>query len=96
MDWIVQGELLAWQAFLGIVLIVFGFIGFTVSEFVATRRERRHRLQKEKMELTVSCRDGLCSSSNSNETDPLLHSGQKDKPPPRTWRIWIKQHVYWI
>jgi len=36
--------LLPWQAGVGIALIIVGFGSFTLSEFVATRREAKHKV----------------------------------------------------
>ena len=43
-DLIVQGYVLPWQAGIGIALIAVGFGGFILSEYVATKREAKHKV----------------------------------------------------
>ena len=71
-DWMVQKYLLPWQAFIGIGLIVLGFAGFAIAEFLTAWREQKHEKQMErqrKLLLSASSRSG-----ESCDSSPLLLS----------------------
>ena len=88
-DWIIQGELLVWQAFLGVVFIIFGFCGFTFSEFIATRREPKEN--KEEIDD-----HSVMSQINSSFDDsfPLLIQSGSDRQ--LSWKRRIINNIYWI
>ena len=64
-DWIVQHFLPTWQAFVGIALILTGFTGFVISEFLQIRREGRHKKEQTKLRK-------VDASSNRSSEDELL------------------------
>jgi len=73
-DLMVHRFLLPWQAGVGIALIIVGFGSFTLSEFVATRREAKHKNQK-RLKLAASDHYG----DDDNEKLPLLRRKRKIK-----------------
>ena len=75
-DLMVQHFLPSWQAFVGIILILAGFTGFVVSEFLELKREWRDKTQlveSDKLKNTTGS-DDTCSDDLPNETEPLLSS----------------------
>ena len=76
-DWLVQKYLLPWQAFIGIGLIILGFMGFAIAEFLAAWREQKHEKEKKRQQKLL-----LAASSRSGEScdsSPLLLSNRSEK-----------------
>ncbi len=80
-DLIIHHFLPSWQAFVGIVLILTGFVGFVISEFREMRQEHVHKKLQKSLKNSVAT---SISSSDSllDETKPLLDS------KPETGRKW--------
>ena len=86
-DWIVHGYVLPWPAFVGIGVILVSFVGFTVSEYVAGRREAKHK-KMESLKLNATTSDVASENGSINEpheTHPLLG----DRRARSTWgKVW--------
>ena len=96
-DWIFQHFLLSWQAFVGIALIIIGFTGFLISEFVQIRRENNHNKQSsKKLQVTAGSNSNSSSSNESlKEKEPLLDE-KKTQDSPVQNRNWKSKLVLYL
>ena len=98
-DWFIQHFLLRVEAFVGIVLIIIGFIGFLISEFVQLRRENKHR-KRSSMNLQVTAGSPNISTSSSDELlkekEPLLDDKRTTDSPPVQKSDWKTKLVLYL
>ena len=77
-DWHIHNFLLTWPAFCGMVLILVGFIGFVVSQYVQSKRNslpesRTRELRQTKIQVAGSNQD-------DSEFESLLELPKEKKP----------------
>lgn len=87
-DLIVQHFLPAWQVFVGIILILCGFSGFVISEFLEIRKESKHQNHLS-LNNTVCPKSGSDVDKMSAETKPLL-SAVNPEPNKKWWTQLVK------
>ena len=84
-DWFIQHFVLRWQAFVGIALILLGFTGFLISEFVQIRRGRSRPDQSSRNAKVVA--GSNIGSSRLKEKEPLLDE-KKNPDSPVALSVW--------
>ena len=68
-DWILKGFILSWQSFLGVAIIIVGFLGMVVSDFWELRMKEVEEVEEadERTDLLSNAEESNISSTSGHQ-----------------------------